>query len=647
MAKVSVNIILKDGVDQTTFVNDVTSNTEVDLKNQLISLPQMVVLSVEEDYINTLKSHSSISILELDEEVVPPLFSEPSTVSLTNKKCTTVTSLLESGTDYLSAPHWFSSDIKEQSDQKLGSLYYNPRKFDDVLSLDGINFSQKYTGQHVDIVIHDVYGATAALSNDINHADFKNPDNLSQTRCIKNNWPDLQSLSNRQLSSGGQTETYVNIVMGNGSMMSEHSVPCHSLAGGLVGGFAKRSNLYGIFATGVDSANEGRNAIKSWHENKSVNPATGQKNPTIVCEEFGSPHMEVKHSVKVNSIASVTDPTHGTENRPSGGWGSDLTPFVKRLLMPHQVLDPITNTWDWHILINNQDQKHEIGRAGITAEWNAGIFVIASPHNHGGVFVNDDDPRHDGTYIDLDSGSNEFYDHYYEYRASGAITKTATLTTRFYPLRAWGTHGMSDKCFTICAGLPSESVRTVSGYSGRGPCIELVSIGNFMISATPSTSSATALQDGDKWGSFGGNSGAMPHVAGIAACYMEKHFVKNGVYPTPDQLRDTLLSEARFEVRDNTPSISDWSNVPVASDTQYTPLSTVYHSSGFHRLRNSDYDRMSSDLSGTSQKIVYYNDKEFNREQTYKERPTSGVLYPRPRKFDIPISDAPDLTPTS
>tara|TARA_Y100001935_G_scaffold226725_1_gene204560 strand:- start:312 stop:818 length:507 start_codon:yes stop_codon:yes gene_type:complete len=168
-----------------------------------------------------------------------------------------------------------------------------------------------------------------------------------------------------------------------------------------------------------------------------------------------------------------------------------------------------------------------------------------------------------------------------------------------------------------------------------------------MISATPSTSSATALQDGDKWASFGGNSGAMPHVAGIAACYMEKHFVKNGVYPTPDQLRDTLLSEARFEVRDNTPSISDWSNVPVASDTQYTPLSTVYTSSGFHRLRNSDYGRYSSDLSGTSQKIVYYNDKEFNREQTYKERPTSGVLYPRPRKFDIPISDAPDLTPTS
>ena len=33
MAKVITDVILKDGVDETAFINDVTSNAEVDLKD--------------------------------------------------------------------------------------------------------------------------------------------------------------------------------------------------------------------------------------------------------------------------------------------------------------------------------------------------------------------------------------------------------------------------------------------------------------------------------------------------------------------------------------------------------------------------------------------------------------------------------------
>ena len=32
MAKVEVDVLLKDGTDESTFINDVTSNDEVDLK---------------------------------------------------------------------------------------------------------------------------------------------------------------------------------------------------------------------------------------------------------------------------------------------------------------------------------------------------------------------------------------------------------------------------------------------------------------------------------------------------------------------------------------------------------------------------------------------------------------------------------------
>ena len=49
MAKIITDVLLKDGVDETTFINDVTSNDEVDLKDRVTSLNNMVVLNVEEN----------------------------------------------------------------------------------------------------------------------------------------------------------------------------------------------------------------------------------------------------------------------------------------------------------------------------------------------------------------------------------------------------------------------------------------------------------------------------------------------------------------------------------------------------------------------------------------------------------------------
>ena len=62
MAKLEVDVLLKDGTDESTFINDVTSNTEVDLKNRLPNSPTLVVLDVEESYINTLENNFSGTI---------------------------------------------------------------------------------------------------------------------------------------------------------------------------------------------------------------------------------------------------------------------------------------------------------------------------------------------------------------------------------------------------------------------------------------------------------------------------------------------------------------------------------------------------------------------------------------------------------
>ena len=75
----------------------------------------------------------------------------------------------------------------------------------------------------------------------------------------------------------------------------------------------------------------------------------------------------------IDEIASVTDPTYGTENQPGGGWGSDLTPFVKRNLIPFRLLDPVDSTWRWCIGFSTVVRTAD--HTAISQCWDAGIHL--------------------------------------------------------------------------------------------------------------------------------------------------------------------------------------------------------------------------------------------------------------------------------
>ena len=87
MAKVRVDVLLVDGTDETAFINDVTSNDEVDLNNRLPSSSTLVVLDVEESYFDTLRSHSSVVSVEVEPVAKAPLTypDKPSLYSSTGK----------------------------------------------------------------------------------------------------------------------------------------------------------------------------------------------------------------------------------------------------------------------------------------------------------------------------------------------------------------------------------------------------------------------------------------------------------------------------------------------------------------------------------------------------------------------------------
>ena len=122
MAKVVTNITLKDGTDETTFINDVTSNTEVELKNRLPNTPTIVVLKVEESYLDTLKGHTSV----VDVEVPPPI--EPTVTYPSIPTKYTVTGRRVTGYEFpsdrssvdgrtcLSLTHYYATDLMVSDD---------------------------------------------------------------------------------------------------------------------------------------------------------------------------------------------------------------------------------------------------------------------------------------------------------------------------------------------------------------------------------------------------------------------------------------------------------------------------------------------------------------------------------------------------
>ena len=648
MAKVRADVLLKDGTDEVAFINDVTSNSEVDLNDRLPSSPTLVVLDVEESYFDTLESHSSVVSVQVEPVSQSPVTypDKPSKYTLSNKTVGGVWvgsgyNSSVAGSQWISYQHYLDTDlmvapvrtINSNTGSNVGNHYYDSDPYgerDQMRNLgtqpagnsgtfgDDQTYSSYYTGKGVDIVT--IEGGTTPPGNDYvgyhTHPDYVDPDNAGTTRCIPMNWPNLTDAPNNQITPN--------------NMLNSHGRGVLSVAGGIHSGFAKKAQLRAMYLSNI-YITSALDSVKTWHNNKS------NGRPTVLLLEWHHPPLEKEKAIKVEDIDSVTDPDGGTTNRPGGGWGSDMTPFTSRLIIPFQLRDPTNNTWYWVIPFPRQDQANY--HTSIEQCWDAGIVVINAGGNGGGIYVNDSDSRWNGTYCTI-SGTKDLYTQ--DYNASGlqndpcTITKGSTSTANWYPLRQYGPAGI-EKSITIASNNNSEGSPTLDGYSSRGPGVDVLGHGSATWCAgDPSDETYT---DGNKWDTFGGTSCGMPTVGGKAACYMEKHYTLHGEWPTPQQVKNAMISEARptsMSVR-----TIDWSNVPAASDNDINPFQDTstkpclkIKSGSGGTAPNGGWRFL--DHVGTPNRQAFWNAKDFNREFTYKKRPTSGVLYPRPRKFDLP-----------
>ena len=631
MATVNVDVKLKSGVDQDAFVSSFDEISEVTLKDKVESLLDLVVLTVEESYLSTLESNSDVESIS-DPTILPaPMVvypTEPVGFGTTSYISSSVALNTEKGEQYLSYQHYYDTDqIQPQAtlansnivEPKLGAQSGISLFNDDYArKYEAAEYFQKYTGKHVDIVIAELATTPNASENHgDSHWDFTDPDGGS-FRAIKQNWG---------ISGNNQT--------GGDPMFSSHGLQALSCAIGRQSGFAKKASGRIIYGASGSSTASPLNAIKSWHESKGINPVTGLKNPTIVAYEFQYYSTFFNYAIRCEDVVSITSP-NGTVNRPSGGWGSDLSPFKEAHIIPRQLLDTTNGTWYWVVPFNRQGSYHRNTTLKNATQqlWDAGITVVDSGGNYTHTFAPEAD---ENNYYCTISGNTILYTLTNEDPTT--ILRGTTNTTKWYTHYHYGAAGIA-KCITTAAGRNSENNPVLDGYTSRGPAVELIGRGLSTFCAGASYNGADSA--GFKWGTFGGNSASIPTVVGKLACIAEKYYVKNGVWPTPDQLKSAAIAESRptMVFQDSV----NWSSVPTASAATLMPTRIPSYSEDpccQLQAGTNGFNDTVTDRAGTNNRQCFINARGYNREHTYKKRPLNGVLYPRPRKFNIDPPDTP------
>jgi hypothetical protein len=163
-----------------------------------------------------------------------------------------------------------------------------------------INLTQ--TGKNVDVVIVDGNGIV------FNHPEYAvNADGTGGSRAISYNW----AQHNPQVT-GGAAGTYT-------YGTSDHATHVAGTVAGNTQGWARKANIYTIFyyagAVGNDNFPFVMDYVREFHRTKSINPATGRKNPTITNNSWGMSIFPSEWSL--SDITAVT--YRGTRYTPNVG----------------------------------------------------------------------------------------------------------------------------------------------------------------------------------------------------------------------------------------------------------------------------------------------------------------------------------------
>ncbi len=350
------------------------------------------------------------------------------------------------------------------------------------------------SGKNVDVVIVDGH-------LNPNHPEFAvNPDGTGGSRVIQYNW--YQHTSE---VIGGANGTYdyptgASLLNGN----DNHGMHVAGTASGNTQGWARDANIYNISPYSNNpntiAAQYEFDYIRAFHRNKSVNPITGIKNPTICNNSWGSYYQITRSSVTNVNWRGTNYTTGFTVNANLDTWG----------LVDYDATYVYVEAWTDALLVDVIDAISE-GILFVGAAGNANM-LIDSP---GGIDYNN--------------------------------TITWSGTTRNYHRGSWNVTGGESICVGSASALINDSK---ASFSQSGPRVNLYAPGDNIISAlhngTVSGGTITTVTDqrnaSYNLGKYDGTSMASPQVCGVIACMLEQ-------YPRMNQsdIKDYLSKNSKID----------------------------------------------------------------------------------------------------
>jgi len=522
-------------------------------------------------------------------------------------------------------PHWEQTSSYWRKDRSAASFtqrnwgLWQSTQSQSVTSSSGVplsNFTSTATyadsgtvtlnaeGVNVDVVVVDGIPS-------LDHPEFAvNTDGSGGSRIIQYNWfQHTDSVTGGTYSNG--TYDYTTNVLGDSSN-NNHGTHVMGTVAGNRQGWARKANLYSIspYSTNYNWSSTGISSsyvldyVRAFHRNKAVNPETGRKNPTIINNSWGYNYGSYGGTISDYSNEIERIVYRGTE------YSAPFTDAqVYNLGLPAY----------WALTRAFRDAGLSLNdRAGIPDARTSNVsWMFESPKQQTLDCIEDgiivvSSAGNNSQYLDSENGPDYNNKYYLKDKTLGGVRAyyQGGDSAVFYH------RGSPPGIASICVGNASIYSNNQRDFSSSfGPRTDIFAPGNEIMSSVrfDGIYDDTIGDDraiGSAWlAKISGTSMASPQVTGALACALQ-----NNPDLTQAEAKAYLQGNAFKDIMFD--SSLDWGDVTTYSYPALQALTTDLKNTPNYYLRYKE-ERY---VSGVT--VPKVNDK---------ERPTSGLIWPRTR----------------